>query len=289
MSMTANKFRLGVFFSISTLAFIIVIIWLTGGFGEQAQAKYVSYFSWSVQGLSEGSNVMYNGVPIGKVRNIQVAPDGRLVEVQMTINQSFHMDSTIVATMQLTGITGLQVMNLSSDTLNIPAGQSYSFTPPFPVIPVGEGAFQTVTTTLQRMAEIIHEVDFGGISSQIEELLKNLNAIFDSDMIENIEVAILENSMNLDTLLIVYTDLGRNLNRLSLQLEIMAPEFLSEMDSLGRTMNGFSMQLQTFIQSMDEILIEGSDALKSLSDFFEILSIDPGSLLLPTSREGVWR
>ena len=287
--MTANKYRLGVFFSVSSLAFIIVIIWLTGGFGEQAQDKYVSYFSWSVQGLSQGSNVMYNGVPIGKVRNIQVAPDGRLVEVQMTINQSFHMDSTIVATMQLTGITGLQVMNLTSDTLNAAVPPSYSFTPPYPVIPVGEGAFQTVTTTLSRMAEIIHEVDFGGISTQVEDLLTNLNAIFDSDMIEHIEEAILRNTANLDTLLIVYTDLGRNLNRLSLQLEIMAPEFLSEMDSLGGTLTEFSTQLQTFMQSMDEIMIEGSDALKNLSDFLEILSIDPGGLLLPTIREGVWR
>jgi len=287
--MTANKYRLGVFFSISSLAFIIVIIWLTGGFGEQAQDKYVSYFSWSVQGLSQGSNVMYNGVPIGKVRKIEVAPDGRLVEVQMTINQSFNMDSTIVATMQLTGITGLQVMNLTSDTLNAAVAPSYSFTPPYPVIPVGEGAFQTVTTTLSRMAEIIHEVDFGGISTQIEDLLTNLNAIFDSDMIENIEEAILQNTANLDTLLIVYTDLGRNLNRFSLQLEVMAPEFLSEMDSLGGTLNEFSTQLQTFMQSMDEIMIEGSDALRSLSDFLEILSIDPGGLLLPTIREGVWR
>ncbi len=287
--MTANKYRLGVFFSVSSLAFIIVIIWLTGGFGEQAQDKYVSYFSWSVQGLSQGSNVMYNGVPIGKVRKIEVAPDGRLVEVQMTINQSFNMDSTIVATMQLTGITGLQVMNLTSDTLNAAVPPSYSFTPPYPVIPVGEGAFQTVTTTLSRMAEIIHEVDFGGISTQVEDLLTNLNAIFDSDMIEHIEEAILRNTANLDTLLIVYTDLGRNLNRLSLQLEIMAPEFLSEMDSLGGTLTEFSTQLQTFMQSMDEIMIEGSDALKNLSDFLEILSIDPGGLLLPTIREGVWR
>lgn len=289
MSLTANKYRLGLFFSVSSIVFIVIIVWLTGGFGESAQVRYVSYFSWSVQGLTEGSNVMYNGVPVGKVQSIEVAPDGRLVEVQMNINKSFRMDSTIAATLQLTGITGLQVINLSADSTQQATIPNYSFDPPYPIIPVAEGAFQTVTTTLARVAEIIHEIDFGGISQQVEDLLENMNAILDSDMIENVEDAIIRNSVKLDTLLTVYTNLGRNLNRLSLQLEGMAPQFVSELDSLGGTLNEFSTELRTFMQGMDEIVVEGSDALRNLSNLLEILSIDPGGLLIPTIREGVWR
>lgn len=289
MALMANKYRLGVFFSVSTLIFVVLIIWLTGGFSDRQEDTYVSYFSWSVQGLNNGSNVMYNGVPVGRIQSIDIAPDGRLVEVLMGIRSDFSMDSTIVATMQLTGITGLQVVNLSADTTGTIERPVYSFDVDYPVIPVAAGAFQAVSSTLSRVAEIIHEIDFGGISDEVQDLLHNINTILDSDMISNIEAAVMTNSANLDTLLKTYTTLGRNLNRLSLQLEGMAPELVTEMDSLGQTLNDLSSEIRTFMQSMDEVIAEGSEALHNLSVFFDIISNDPGQLFLPTTREGVWR
>ena len=85
MSMTGNKFKLGLFFSIGVFFTIFLIIWLSGGFSEKKTTTYVSYFSWSVQGLNQGSSVMYNGVSIGQIESIDIAPDGRLVEVLMKI------------------------------------------------------------------------------------------------------------------------------------------------------------------------------------------------------------
>lgn len=289
MSLMANKFRLGLFFAIGSLAFVVIIVWLTGGFRDREEELYVCYFAWSVQGLNEGSSVMYNGVPVGRVENIDIAPDGRLVEVYMGIRKDFRMDSTIVATTQLTGITGLQVVNLSADTSGTIPPVVYSFDLDCPVIPVAEGAFQTVASTLTRVAEIIHEVDFGGISQQVEDLLQNVNTILDSDMVSNIEQAVLRNSAHLDSLLITYTTLGRNLNKLTLQLQGIAPELVTEMDSLGRTLNDLSLEIRTFMQSMDEIIAEGTEALQRLTQFLELLGDDPGQFLLPSTREGVWR
>jgi len=232
---------------------------------------------------------MYNGVPVGRVENIDIAPDGRLVEVIMGIRTDFRMDSTIVAATQITGITGLQVVNLSADTTGVPGEPAYSFEPDFPVIPVSEGAFQTVSTTLSRVAEIIHEVDFGGISDEAESLLVNINTILDSDMIGNVEEALLRNSANLDTLLITYTDLGRNLNRLTLKLEELAPGLVAELDSLTGTLGDLSLEMRIFMQDMDEIVAEGTEALHSLAVFFDILGSDPRQLIQPTTGEGVWR
>jgi phospholipid/cholesterol/gamma-HCH transport system substrate-binding protein len=285
----ANKFRLGLFFAVGSLVFVVIIIWLTGGFRDREEELYVCYFSWSVQGLNEGSSVMYNGVPVGRVENIDIAPDGRLVEVYLGIRRDFRMDSTIVATTQLTGITGLQVVNLSADTSGTIPPVVYGFDLDCTVIPVAEGAFQTVASTLTRVAEIIHEVDFGGISQQVEDLLQNVNTILDSDMVSNIEEAILRNSAHLDTLLTAYTTLGLNLNKLSLQLQDIAPLLVTEMDSLGQTLNDLSFEIRNFMQSMDEIIAEGTEAIQSLSLFFDIISNDPGQLLLPSTREGVWR
>ncbi len=148
MSMTGNKFKLGLFFTAGLFITVVLIFWLSGGFREQNTVTYVSYFPWSVQGLNEGSNVLYNGVTVGHVSSIDIAPDGRLVEVLMKIRSDFHMDSTIVATMQLIGITGLRIINLSADSVNRVRRRHYSFQTDHEIIPVGEGAIQTLTSTL---------------------------------------------------------------------------------------------------------------------------------------------
>jgi len=289
MSMTGNKFKLGLFFSIGVLFTIFLVFWLSGGLKEKKTTTYVSYYSWSVQGLSEGSSVMYNGVSIGSVSSIDIAPDGRLVEVLMKIRTDFSVDPTIVAVMQLTGITGLRVINLSADSTRTVQPVNYSFDVEYQIIPVGEDAIQTVTTTLTRITEIIHEVDFKNISDQFSLLLENTNAILESSKIERIEESLLSNSENLDSLLITYARLGRNLNQLVLTLNTMAPELAMSVDSLIVELRALSEPLGRFVYKIDDLLINSSEMMNNLSSFLEILGRDPSELFIRTSGEGVWQ
>ncbi|MCK4807401.1 MAG: MCE family protein [Candidatus Aegiribacteria sp.] len=287
--MTGNKFRLGLFFSIGILFTIFLIIWLSGGLSERSTTTYVSYFSWSVQGLNEGSDVMYNGVSIGHVTSIDIAPDGRLVEVLMKIRSEFSVDSTIVATMQIIGITGLRVINLSADSTQVHPQGRFSFEVEYQIIPVGEGAIQNVTATLTRITEIIHEIDFKNISDQFTLLLENTNAILASDKIERIEDSILRNSENLDSLLITYTRVGKNLNRLVLTLNEISPELVVSVDSLVGELQALLEPLDLFANKINMLLIDGSEMVNNLSNLLEILGRDPSELFIRTSGEGVWQ
>lgn len=289
MSMTGNKFKLGLFFSIGVFLTIFLIFWLSGGLKEKQTTTYVSYYPWSVQGLSEGSSVMYNGVSIGSISSIDIAPDERLVEVIMKIRTDFSVDPTIVAVMQLTGITGLRVINLSADSTRTIQPVVLGFDPEYQVIPVGEGAIQTVTTTLTRITEIIHEIDFKNMSDQFTLLLENTNAILASDKIERIEESILSNSENLDSLLITYTRLGKNLNQLVLTLNTMAPELAVSVDSLIGELHALSEPLGRFVYKIDDLIINSSEMMNNLSSFLEILGRDPSELFIRTSGEGVWQ
>jgi ABC-type transporter Mla subunit MlaD len=289
MALAANKYRLGVFFTLSTLVFVVLIIWLTGGFRDRNEETWVCYFAWSVQGLNEGSNVIYNGVPVGRIQSINIAPDGRLVEVLMGIRSDFRMDSTIVAMMQITGITGLQVINLSSDTSGAVKPPVYSFHVEYPVIPVAEGGFQAVSTMMTRVAEIIQELDVQGVTDEAETLLHNLNTILDSDRVNTMVESILRNSDSLDEVLATYNTLGINLNRLTLQVETMIPQLATDVDSLGKALSAMSIEMRILVQNLDEVIAAGTEALHSLSVFFDIMSNDPGQLILPATREGVWR
>ena len=289
MALTANKYRLGVFFTVSVVVFLVIIIWLGGGFREKHTDTYVCYFSWSVQGLNEGSNVMYNGVPIGRISSIDIAPDGRLVEILMDIRSDFTVDSQIVAIMQLTGITGLSVINLSPDTTRIHVTPHYDFDVLYPVIPVAEGALQSAASILTRMTEIINEVDFVKISKESIQLLENINEVVDSDMIENIELAILSNSANLDTLLVTYIRLGENIDRFVLTLNTMAPDMAADVNALVEELQGLSEPLKVFVQKLDEMLVESTNMLDNLSAFLEALRNDPAGLFIQTTGEGVWQ
>ena len=289
MALTANKYRLGVFFTVSVVVFLVIVVWLGGGFREKHTDTYVCYFSWSVQGLVQGTNVMYNGVPVGRILSIDIAPDGRLVEVLMDIRSDFTVDSQIVATMQLTGITGLSVINLSPDSTRIHVTPHYDFDVLYPVIPVAESAIQSAASILTRMTEIINEVDFVKISEESIKLLENINEVLDSDVIENIELAILSNSANLDTLLVTYTKLGEDIDRLVLTLNTMAPDLAIDINDLVEELQELSERLKVFVQKLDEMLVESTNMFNNLSAFLEALRNDPAGLLIRTTGEGVWQ
>ena len=286
--MTGNKFRLGLFFSIGVFLTIFLIVWLSGGLSDNNTITYVSYFPWSVQGLNEGSSVMYNGVSIGRVASIDIAPDGRFVEVLMKVRSDFEVDATIIAVMQLTGITGLRVINLSADTaLHSPVG--YSFEIDYQIIPVGEGTIETVTSIFMDITEKINKVDFESIGDQFNLLLENTNTILASVKIERIEDSILSNSRNLDSLLITYTRLGENLNRLVLTINTMAPELTGSIDTLVTEMRALSEPLGRFMNKIDDLLIDSSEMMNNLNSLLEIIGRDPSELFIRTSGEGVWQ
>ncbi len=289
MALTANKYRLGVFFSVSVVIFVVIIVWLGGGFREKHTNTYVCYFSWSVQGLNQGTNVMYNGVPVGRISGIDIAPDGRLVEVLMEISSDFTVDSQIVATMQLTGITGLSVINLRPDSTRIHVTPHYSFDVDYTEIPVVEGALQSIASMLTRMTEIINEIDFKRMSDLSTQHRENINKILDSDMIEKIELSILSNSANLDTLLVTYTRLGENIDSLVLTLDTMAPDLAVDVNALVEELRGLSEPLKVFVQKLDEMLVESTNMFDNLSALLEALRNDPAGLFIQTTGEGVWR
>jgi hypothetical protein len=68
----------------------------------------VTYFDESVQGLDKDSPVKYRGVSIGRVENINVAPDAALIQVVLKIESGLESGiDDIVARLKSVGITGI--------------------------------------------------------------------------------------------------------------------------------------------------------------------------------------
>lgn len=288
MPKEANRFRLGLFFSFAFILFIAVMIWMTGWFNGTSGNLYVCYFNESVQGLNSGSDVRYRGVPVGSIKNIGVAPDGRLVEVIMELDGDFHIASDIAARVDFMGITGLSIINLRV----VESGESwipeFTFDPPVDVIPVVQSQLEMIDKGLRRMTEVISEVDFRAISERTIQLLDNFNSLMDSERFDET----LENINNLvadiDTLVIVYTNLGRRLDYLAENTDEDIDEFLEIVHLIAEQLTDLAGRLNSLSGNTDNILYQLETVLSETRMLLMDIGDHPEEYILVSPREDIW-
>ncbi|MCD6587433.1 MAG: MCE family protein [Candidatus Fermentibacteraceae bacterium] len=293
MALQANKLRLGVFFVLIMTLFIGAIFWLVGGFTKDPSTEYACYYPWSVSGLNVGSSVNYNGVPVGSVISIGIAPDGRLVKVVLQIvDDKFKVDETIVASLYVTGITGLRNVNLESLPDSI--GRQYrqdqlSFESDLPVIPVRSGTVQSVTTGITRLFEIMESIDAKELNDQAILALTRINVILEDVEYDSIGFRISSTIDKIDLLLITYNNLGVELSSaLGGMTGDVAPllsdihSFMDELTVLSSTLSYMADDLESTFDDTEVILHEISVMLPTLNRMLE-------GLFSSSSGEDVWR
>ena len=97
-----SKFKLGLFIIIAVAVFFAGLVILGSLDSFKAKAHITTLVTESVQGLSVGSSVKYQGVPIGSVCEIMIYPIDNVIRIDMEINiskfkvqQSGHAPTTI--------------------------------------------------------------------------------------------------------------------------------------------------------------------------------------------------
>ena len=114
MARTVSPFKIGLF-ALMCLALIAgALIWLKAAFWFQNTRIYATYFDVSVKGLQTDAVVNYRGVPVGRIYDVRIGPDGRLIEVLMKLQADFRVDNTIAAHLREQGLTGLRYLEIGS-------------------------------------------------------------------------------------------------------------------------------------------------------------------------------
>jgi len=85
MSNVANKYKLGIFVFAAILTLIIIAILLGSFHVFKKNIECMTVVNSSVQGLSNGAKVKYNGVTIGQVSEIKISPNGNYVYIYMSL------------------------------------------------------------------------------------------------------------------------------------------------------------------------------------------------------------
>ncbi|MFO6447819.1 MlaD family protein [Erythrobacter sp. NE805] len=185
METRANHLWVGAVTLVLLAALAAFIVWIAR-LNEGEQDEYDIFYSQSVSGLAEGSQVSFAGVPVGQVTQIALAKDNPefvrvrikvkedvpiLVGTQATIQASFTGVSTIL-------LDGARKDNppITCETTACPEGR--------PVIPPGRGGFGEIVANapllLERLATLTEQLNVilgPDNQKEIAGILRNTNRL----------------------------------------------------------------------------------------------------------------
>ena len=116
---------MGLFVVALTFTFIAGVLWLSAGTAGRDYRAYLAYMQESVSGLSRDNAVKYQGVDVGRVREIGFDP-ARVGEVRLLlqIEAGTPIREDTVATLETQGLTGLAFINLTGGSAESPLLQA---------------------------------------------------------------------------------------------------------------------------------------------------------------------
>jgi len=283
-----SKFKLGLFIILAAIVFFAGLF-ILGALDRFKEKAYISTLvSESVQGLSVGSSVKYQGVPIGSVREIMIYPNDNVIRIDMEINiskfkvqQPGHAPATITVEefnenienavkdglrcrMELEGITGGKYIELQLEKDAPPSpfnvedlNLEYTYVPSLPsLISDLRGSVTTILAKLE-------SIDYKGLSDRANATLDSINERVNSpkfdETIDNVNAMVTSARKSIDNLeKLTGTDLrdkidvlSRNAKDAANAIESLAKTFESEIKAVefGQIAENLRSLLSTAIRT----------------------------------------
>ncbi len=113
METRAHYLLIGGFVLALVFAMFGFVIWLARLDVDQEYTRYDIYFEGAVSGLTKGSTVRLNGVPVGQVTRITIPPeDPSRVKVEVKIRSDVPITEGAVARLEVLGFTGVSFVQI---------------------------------------------------------------------------------------------------------------------------------------------------------------------------------
>ncbi|HSI42581.1 MAG TPA: MlaD family protein [Xanthobacteraceae bacterium] len=180
METRANYTIIGLFTLLVLAAGFGFVWWFNGSANRGPRASYDVVFDGAVSGLQKGSNVTFNGIPVGEVTELRLdKEDPRKVVATIAVQPNTPVRSDTRAGLDAQVLTGLASVGLvggQRDAQPLPAGPDGR-----PRITADAAAVQDlmqgVRTVLGRVDDIARRVDLllAGNESKINSVIDNVN------------------------------------------------------------------------------------------------------------------
>ena len=115
MENKANYALIGFFVLFFLVVSVAFAIWLSAASFNKQYDKYTVSFSGAVRGLSQGSEVRFNGIQVGEVLGISLAADDpNTVFAKIQVTKDTPVDTQSFARLEPLGLTGLNYIQIFS-------------------------------------------------------------------------------------------------------------------------------------------------------------------------------
>jgi phospholipid/cholesterol/gamma-HCH transport system substrate-binding protein len=300
MANEARTIRVGVFLLAGIILLVAVLLLFVARHYFSDTRRYATYFSESIQGLDRTAPVKYNGLQIGHVSAIRLAPDGKLIEVVMDINCTLNIHRTnLVARLQNAGITGVRYIELSLRAGREHLEPARAFKSDFLVIPSYPAA--QMFDLLDIFNTKMQGIDTAGISTGMVAALQQINTFFATNIWQPIfgqlrtSVATADRiSKELDGYITaggmsnLIADATATMQRVRAISEHIRP---ADLDRLLCELTSLTVQLKASVYAIDSnlqpMLQDMQQTMDNLRSFSEALKTRPNQTLFgqPVKRE----
>lgn len=177
METKANHVLIGAFTLAVSVAMVLFALWAAKFTSDAAWREYDVIFKEAVSGLTTGSSVQYNGIGVGTVRDLSLAPDDpRQVVARVRLRASTPVLTDTEASLSFIGLTGVAFIQLSGGSPGSPPLIDYN--DGVPSILAQSSAFQNLLSSS------------GEIAAAATQVLLRLNAILSEENAERVAGAL---------------------------------------------------------------------------------------------------
>ena len=174
METKANYVLIGAFSIVVTLFILLFALWAAKYSSERGWQDYIVIFNEPVTGLSEGSSVQYNGISVGTVKTLRLAPaDPRRVIANLRVQADTPVKSDTRAKLSITGITGTPFIQLTGGSPNSPS-LTDTDRREVPIIQTEASALQNIADTANRLVarldQVLSEENVKRIANTLEHI-----------------------------------------------------------------------------------------------------------------------
>lgn len=177
METKANYILIGVFTLAVSLFLLLFALWAAKYSSEKSWREYAVIFNEPVTGLSEGSSVQYNGISVGTVETLRLAPDDpRRVLARLRLQADAPVKADTRAKISMTSLTGSPIIQLTGGSPGSPALADVDQRE-IPVIQTEASALQNIADTANRMVTRLDRLLSEDNVKRVANTLENLEAM----------------------------------------------------------------------------------------------------------------